>query len=271
MNTNESLTCEACGFGSLEPFNPSEQVSYMFCSKCLLYQKGRAFSSEYYKEDYHENYKKAKNRKLRKASYRLRVLSCLLTSPEKRVLDVGCSLGYTVEAGAKAGWKTSGVDVCEDVVNECKRRGLDCQKIDSIALPYSDNQFDALTAWHVIEHLSDVKSVLREWLRVLKPGGVLAIEAPDASSPKVRKRQGRYRKFWKIDHVYVFSPASLKKILEDTGFEVVQVPSLRDLWKRRAVTGSVLFYKGFEKVRKRLGINKEFIIYARKPDNLNPK
>jgi SAM-dependent methyltransferase len=46
-------------------------------------------------------------------------------------------------------------------------------------LPYGDETFDALVARHLIEHHPDTLLVLREWARVLKPGGVLVIVTPD--------------------------------------------------------------------------------------------
>lgn len=50
---------------------------------------------------------------------------------------------------------------------------------DMASLPFPDGAFDALVSRHCIEHAADTLTVLREWARVLKPGGVLAVVTPD--------------------------------------------------------------------------------------------
>lgn len=54
-------------------------------------------------------------------------------------------------------------------------------RFDVIKLPYEDNTIDEIKAFHIIEHFHffEIKEVLKEWYRVLKPGGVLHIETPD--------------------------------------------------------------------------------------------
>ena len=60
---------------------------------------------------------------------------------------------------------------------------------DAAQLTYADNQFDRLIATHVLEHLQNPYLVLREWMRVLKPNGVLSIVLP--CDPGVAWRLGR--------------------------------------------------------------------------------
>lgn len=51
---------------------------------------------------------------------------------------------------------------------------------DLMQLPFPDNYADEARAIHVIEHFQvwDAPKVMKEWIRVLKPGGVLAVECP---------------------------------------------------------------------------------------------
>ena len=57
-------------------------------------------------------------------------------------------------------------------------------------LPYSDNTFDRLVATHVLEHVYEPHLVLKEWSRVIKPGGVLSILIP--TDPGIAWRIGRH-------------------------------------------------------------------------------
>ena len=57
-------------------------------------------------------------------------------------------------------------------------------------LSYSDNTFDRLVSTHVLEHIYQPHLVLKEWYRVLKPGGVLSILIP--TDPGIAWRLGRH-------------------------------------------------------------------------------
>jgi len=60
---------------------------------------------------------------------------------------------------------------------------------DASSLSFDDSTFDRVIAAHVLEHLRDAHRVLREWVRVLKPGGVLSLVLP--CDPGVAWRVGR--------------------------------------------------------------------------------
>lgn len=55
------------------------------------------------------------------------------------------------------------------------------ERYDIIKLPYENNTVDEIKAFHVIEHFpwSKGNEALREWYRVLKPGGRIWLETPD--------------------------------------------------------------------------------------------
>lgn len=56
---------------------------------------------------------------------------------------------------------------------------------DVTALPFADGSFDRVVASQVLEHLEDPVAALREWARVLAPGGVLLVAVPDARKKDV--------------------------------------------------------------------------------------
>ena len=61
--------------------------------------------------------------------------------------------------------------------------------VDSFKLPVKDNEFDYLTNLHVLEHFDDTGKVIREWLRVVKPGGYVLCVLPDKDyTPKHDQR-----------------------------------------------------------------------------------
>jgi len=94
-----------------------------------------------------------------------------------RILDVGCGTGANLEMLAQFG-SAEGVDVSEEALEFCRKKGLTAQKGLAEALPYPDETFDITTALDVVEHLDDDISGLKEMFRVTKAGGYSLIFVP---------------------------------------------------------------------------------------------
>jgi len=94
-----------------------------------------------------------------------------------RILDVGCGTGANLEMLAQFG-SAEGVDVSEEALEFCRKKGLTAQKGLAEALPYPDETFDITTALDVVEHLDDDTSGLKEMFRVTKAGGYSLIFVP---------------------------------------------------------------------------------------------
>ncbi len=87
-----------------------------------------------------------------------------------RILDVGCGTGANIEMLSAFG-EAEGVDVSDDALEFCRKKGLKVQKGLAETLPYTDETFELTTALDVIEHLDDDIAGLREMFRVTKSGG----------------------------------------------------------------------------------------------------
>lgn len=107
-----------------------------------------------------------------------------------QVLDVGCGPGsITVGIASHIGsGHVIGVDLSESQVRLAEQTAVEqsvsnaqFQAGSAYALPFGDAQFDALFSHALIEHLKDPARAMREFLRVLKPGGVMGVATPDWS------------------------------------------------------------------------------------------
>lgn len=97
---------------------------------------------------------------------------------KSQILDVGCGTGANLEMLAKFG-EAAGVDVSEDALEFCRKRGLSAVKHGlAESLPFADAEFDLVTALDVIEHLDDDVAGLKEMNRVLRKGGKALIFVP---------------------------------------------------------------------------------------------
>jgi len=104
---------------------------------------------------------------------------------EGRVLEVGCGTGGLLVAAARAGIAIVGVDVASRWLVAARRRladhGLSVPLLAASAdqLPWPDGHFDTIVADSLLEHLDDPARAVREWSRVLRPGGHLLVWSPN--------------------------------------------------------------------------------------------
>jgi 2-polyprenyl-3-methyl-5-hydroxy-6-metoxy-1,4-benzoquinol methylase len=88
---------------------------------------------------------------------------------------------------------------------------------------FSAEEFDVVTLFHVLEHVLDPYSFLLEVNRILKENGLLVIRTPNIDS-LISKVVGKYWSW--VDpprHLFYFSPDTLKKMLEKTGFGLINI------------------------------------------------
>ncbi len=109
-------------------------------------------------------------------------------APGKRVLDVGCGFGLEtarLAALVEPGGRVAGIDKSARFIEEAEKRAaaarleIDYRSGDAEALPYDDASFDSVRIERALCYLTDPAAAVREMMRVLKPGGSLAIIEPD--------------------------------------------------------------------------------------------
>lgn len=109
----------------------------------------------------------------------------------RRVLDLGCGLGEYVRAAERRGARALGSDIAVQRLREARRRGAAAQPPSAAGyfaaagetLPLRDGVLDLIVLNEVIEHVADDGATLREIARVLAPGGVCILYAPNRLYP----------------------------------------------------------------------------------------
>lgn len=153
---------------------------------------------------------------------RLKAMYLPLTEPA-RLLDVGCGNGQRLEMFQAHGWEVEGQDVDADALMEATRRGLTVHlgELADVGLP--PDSFDVVTMNHVIEHVHDPRSLLRECLRVLKPGGRFVLVTPNVSSLGYRFYRTHWRGLEVPRHIQIFSAGSLSVLASEAGFGEIRI------------------------------------------------
>lgn len=142
--------------------------------------------------------------------------------PGGRILDVGCGLGFALSALDPAKWERHGVEVSAFAAEYAAEHGF-IRRNPLIAGDCISELFDAVTMFHVIEHMQEPEAELREVHRVLKPGGKLLVATPDFDSHCARHFGERFRLLHDPTHISLFSTESMFRFLRDHGFRVTDV------------------------------------------------
>lgn len=137
------------------------------------------------------------------------------------LLDVGAGSGGAVAHFRALGWNAIGVDVDPAAVAAARASELPVTEHEITTVPGSD-RFDAITMSHSLEHLHDPAGALTAAYRLLKPGGVLELITPNASSLGRRV----YARDWLgLDpprHLVVFTPRAITRVLHDAGLQRIR-------------------------------------------------
>lgn len=129
--------------------------------------------------------------------------------PDGRALDVGCASGHFLRSLQMLGWRCEGVEFNQTAVEICRSQGFTVHHGDLESARLDNDSFDLITVRHVIEHIPDPDSLVREASRILRSGGQLLIATPN-SQALGRRWFGAY---WFANdiprHLILFSPANL--------------------------------------------------------------
>ncbi|TSC64695.1 MAG: type 12 methyltransferase [Parcubacteria group bacterium Gr01-1014_106] len=140
--------------------------------------------------------------------------------PPGTLLDVGCYTGLFPNMALANGWDAVGVEPSRWAVETAVAR-LPGRIVhaDMRTAPFPDASFDVVTAWDVIEHVTDLRADLQALVRLLRPQGYLYLSTMKSDALIARLLGARWP--WYIPmHRYYFTPRTIRGLLASAGLAV---------------------------------------------------
>ncbi|MFZ0817421.1 MAG: methyltransferase domain-containing protein [Candidatus Sulfotelmatobacter sp.] len=166
------------------------------------------------------------------------------------ILDIGCSSGGFLGAMRGPAWKLYGIEMEESTAERARAiTGAEVFVGDAIAAPFLPASFDAITAFDLLEHVYAPRQFLAKVLEWLKPGGIFYAMMPNIDSWEARLFGSYWYGLELPRHLSHFSPASIRYVMTELGFEEVSVGTPKVSYLERStgyVCSSVLEKFGFE-------------------------
>lgn len=144
------------------------------------------------------------------------------------LLDVGCGAGAFLRYARERGWEAAGTDIQLSEGARSSRARLWCGRLTDI--DFGRDRFSAVRFHHVLEHTENPLADLERARALLNPGGLLYLSVPnlDGLGPRWKSwlsrwglKRHRWRHYAALHHLWFFTPATLRLLVERAGFEVL--------------------------------------------------
>lgn len=165
--------------------------------------------------------------------------------PPGRLLEVGCASGGFLHEMAGQGWQVEGVEFSERAAKSATQLGYDVHVGPLETAPEPRDPFDLIVGWMVLEHLHDPIGGLIKLHKWSKPAAWLALSIPDSGALDFCLFKERLYALHLPNHLYHFTPETLKLVLKDGGWKLEKVFHHRVLNNLIGSIGNVLRDKGF--------------------------
>lgn len=244
MSQERLNKCPLCSSGlflnhtEVQDFSVSKE-NFMLC-KCtschLIFTNPRPdiknIEKYYQSEDYISHQNKSTNlinilyKWVRNVTIKSKV-SWLNRYTEKKgsLLDIGCGTGYFLSAAKRNGWKVYGIEP-----NDTARKIAADKKLkisENIDEFKKNKKFDAISLYHVLEHIHNLRKTGKKIVELLKDNGTLFIAVPNLASYDAKSYGTHWAAYDVPRHLYHFNQDTLKAFAEEIGLQIVAIEPLK--------------------------------------------
>ena len=172
--------------------------------------------------------------------------------PDSRLLDVGCGTGRHILELSRCEGTFVGLDMSDEDLKKMRYllalaaqegrlvANVPIAQGDGLSLPFEDNELDHVICTETLEHVDDDEAMLRDLIRVLRPGGVLVVSVPDEYSERLLWRLSPRYRTAPGGHVRIYRRKRIIGLLTENGAEPYSVQYRHSLESVRWLVHSVI-------------------------------
>ena len=229
-----SIPCDYCGNDDYKIIYKTKDTNYHFlgefeivaCRICnLVYLNPRPINiGNYYPGKEYQCFKNERETTRLGSDHHFVVANKEIGLAGNRLCDIGCGVGDFLLAAKGSGWQITGIEPNEYACSRGNTRLGEGSVFKTIAEVFNaKKRFEAITMWHVFEHLPSPGKTLGQIHNLLEDGGLLGIAVPNFDSLERRIWGKNWIAIMAPTHLYHFTLPTLSRHLERSGFVVRKV------------------------------------------------
>lgn len=142
-------------------------------------------------------------------------------SPKGKLLDIGCGTGDFLLYNKQLGWSVSGVEVNTKAREQAE--GQLKQAVYTSLQEVPQTKFQAITLWHVLEHVSDLEKTCEQIIHLLDTKGTLVVAVPNSESYDATYFQEYWAAYDVPRHLYHFTQETMERLWKKFGLRIKAV------------------------------------------------
>lgn len=183
----------------------------------------------------------------------------------RTLLDFGCGTGHFINYCEQSGWAVTGLEPDEkaNAIAKLGLKGTVHQELKEIK-----ETFDIITAWHVIEHVLDLNTTLKQLSKRLKDKGFLIIAVPNCNSHDAKHYKENWAGYDVPRHLYHFTQESFQKVISKHKLKLVEIHPMKydayyiSLLSEKYTTGKSGFLRAMRIGKKSNSLAKKTLEYS---------
>ena len=218
MGTLFHVECLICHASELKPLSRYSKISLVQCQSCgFLFSRAIPHDQDLLK--LYDHY----GRKDYLSPITVKRYNQILNRFEKfrktnKLMDVGCGIGYFLEAAKQRGWEVYGSEITDEAVRICREKGINMQQGKLDTQQYLPGSFDVVTSFEVMEHINNPKEEGQKFYTLLRNGGIMYLTTPNFNSLSRLLLKDKWTVFSYPEHLCYYTSRTILRLFTDIGF-----------------------------------------------------
>lgn len=234
--TSFEISCNLCSNESFQVIedeeNPFQVLKCRQCSLVFVHPQPNVRELESHYDDHYYRKWMGEQKQKRCNMWKRRLDRLEKFCLKGDLLDVGCGEGSFLKLAKQRGWNIKGTELSSFAaryVTDFLNTNIFCGDLPDAGYP--ENCFNAVTLWHVLEHVPDPMRYLKVIHEILRPGGLLVLAVPNVNNLMMRiayrivkrRKLKLFHRGEKELHLYHFSTKTIRSYLKKTGFACLKL------------------------------------------------